>query len=95
MNGYIAKLNRSKQTRHFSRAVILPAMAKLKADMEGCIFGMKHDDIEGALRQLVDIVRRMDPDYTDAHSLPQTTDEEYEVALARAEDVLDYLDEAK
>ena len=56
---------------------------------------MKHDDIEGALRQLVDIVRRMDPDYTDAHSLPQTTDEEYEVALARAEDVLDYLDEAK
>jgi hypothetical protein len=54
---------------------------------------MSELEIEAALRQLVDIVRRMDPDYVDAHGLPQTTDDEYGSALARAEDVLDMLDE--
>jgi len=53
---------------------------------------MSEFEIEGALRQLVDIVRRMDPDYTVAHGLPQTTDDEYNSALQRAEDCLDILD---
>ena len=54
---------------------------------------MSELEIEAALRQLVDIVRRMDPDYTDENGLPQTTDDEYDAALQRAEDVLDFLDE--
>jgi len=54
---------------------------------------MSELEIEAALRQLVDMVRRMDPDYTDAHGLPQTSDDEYDAALQRAEDVLDFLDE--
>jgi len=54
---------------------------------------MSELEIEAALRQLVDIVRRMNPDYTAAHGLQQTTDDEYDAALARAEDCLDYLDE--
>jgi uncharacterized UPF0160 family protein len=54
---------------------------------------MSELEIEAALRQLVDMVRRMDPDYVDAHGLEQTSDEEYDAALQRAEDVLDFLDE--
>jgi hypothetical protein len=54
---------------------------------------MSELEIEAALRQLVDMVRRMDPDFTAAHNLPQTTDEEYNAALQRAEDCLDILDE--
>ena len=54
---------------------------------------MSELEIEAALRQLVDIVRRMDPDFTAAHGLPQTTDDEYDAALQKAEDVLDFLDE--
>jgi uncharacterized UPF0160 family protein len=54
---------------------------------------MSELEIEAALRQLVDMVRRMDPDYVDAHGLEQTSDEEYDSALQRAEDVLDFLDE--
>lgn len=53
---------------------------------------MPADDLAGALRQLVDIVRRMDPDYIVAHGVPQTTDEEFGRALCRAEDALDELD---
>lgn len=53
---------------------------------------MATDDLAGALRQLVDIVRRMDPDYIAAHGLEQTTDDEYGRALCRAEDALDELD---
>jgi len=54
---------------------------------------MSELEIEAALRQLVDMVRRMDPDYVDAHGLEQTSDDEYDAALQRAEDVLDFLDE--
>ena len=50
------------------------------------------NDLVGALRQLVDIVRRMDPDYLAAHGVPQTTDDEFGIALCRAEDALDELD---
>lgn len=50
------------------------------------------NDLVGALRQLVDIVRRMGPDYLAAHGCPQTTDDEFGVALCRAEDALDALD---
>lgn len=50
------------------------------------------NDLAGALRQLVDMVRRMDPDYVVAHGVPQTTDEEFGRALCRAEDALDELD---
>lgn len=50
------------------------------------------DDLAGALRQLVDMVRRMDPDYVVAHGVPQTTDEEFGRALCRAEDALDEVD---
>jgi hypothetical protein len=39
MNRYMAKLNRAKQHRHFVRSIILPAAAKLKAEMESCIYG--------------------------------------------------------
>jgi hypothetical protein len=49
--------------------------------------------IELALRQLVDATRRLDPAYAESHGLPQTTDEELDLALARAEDCLDVLDE--
>ena len=54
---------------------------------------MSELEIELALRQLVDAVRRLSPDYCQAHGLPQTTDEELDAALARAEDCLDILDE--
>ena len=54
---------------------------------------MSELEIEAALRQLVDATRRLDPDYCESHSLPQTTDEEMDSALARAEDCLDILDE--
>ena len=50
------------------------------------------NDMAGALRQLVDIMRRMDPDYLVAHGVPQTTDDEFGRALCRAEDALDELD---
>ncbi len=104
MNAYIAKLNSAKRSRHFARAIFLPAMAKLRADMESCILGadaalpmrragdVPGNDLVGALRQLVDIVRRMDPDYLAAHGVPQTTDDEFGIALCRAEDALDELD---
>jgi hypothetical protein len=46
-----------------------------------------------ALRRLVDATRRLDPAYYESHGLPQTTDAELDAALARAEDVLDILDE--
>jgi hypothetical protein len=54
---------------------------------------MSELEIEAALRQLVDATRRLDPAYCEPHGLPQTTDEELDLALARAEDVLDILDE--
>jgi hypothetical protein len=54
---------------------------------------MSELEIEAALRQLVDATRRLAPDYSQAHGLPQTTDEELDAALERAEDVLDILDE--
>lgn len=50
------------------------------------------NDLAGALRQLVDVVRRMDLDYVRAHGVQQTTDDEYGRALCRAEDALDELD---
>lgn len=53
---------------------------------------MQTNDLAGALRQLVDIVRRMDLDYVRAHGVQQTTDDEYGRALCRAEDALDELD---
>jgi uncharacterized UPF0160 family protein len=45
-----------------------------------------------ALRQLVDMVRRMDPDYIQSHQVEQTTDAEYDAALQRAEDALEQLE---
>jgi hypothetical protein len=54
---------------------------------------MSELEIEAALRQLVDATRRLAPDYCQAHGLPQTTDEEMDLALTRAEDCLDILDE--
>ena len=54
---------------------------------------MSELEIEAALRQLVDAVRRMSRDYCQAHGLPQTTDEELDAAMERAEDCLDILDE--
>lgn len=54
---------------------------------------MSELEIEAALRQLVDVTRRLDPAYYQAHGLPQTTDAELDAALARAEDCLDILDE--
>jgi hypothetical protein len=54
---------------------------------------MSELEIEAALRQLVDATRRLDPAYCQSHGLPQTTDEEMDAALERAEDVLDVLDE--
>jgi hypothetical protein len=54
---------------------------------------MSELEIEAALRQLVDATRRLAPDYCASHGLPQTTDEELDLALARAEDCLDILDE--
>jgi len=54
---------------------------------------MSELEIEAALRQLVDATRRLAPDYCQPRGLPQTTDEELDAALARAEDVLDILDE--
>ena len=54
---------------------------------------MSELEIETALRQLVDATRRLSPDYCEPRDLPQTTDEELDLAMARAEDVLDVLDE--
>jgi hypothetical protein len=54
---------------------------------------MSELEIEAALRQLVDATRRLDPAYCQSHGLPQTTDEEMDAAMTRAEDVLDILDE--
>jgi hypothetical protein len=54
---------------------------------------MSELEIEAALRQFVDATRRLDPDYCHAHGLPQTTDEEMDAAMERAEDCLDILDE--
>jgi hypothetical protein len=54
---------------------------------------MSELEIEAALRQLVDAVRRLAPDYCQSHGLPQTTDDELDLALTRAEDCLDILDE--
>jgi hypothetical protein len=54
---------------------------------------MSELEIEAALRQLVDATRRLAPAYAESHGLPQTTDEELDLALARAEDCLDILDE--
>jgi hypothetical protein len=54
---------------------------------------MSELEIELALRQLVDATRRLAPAYYQAHGLPQTTDDELDAALARAEDCLDILDE--
>jgi hypothetical protein len=51
----------------------------------------RSDDI-GALRNLVDVVRRMDADYVIAHQCKPTSEEEYGRALCRAEDALDELD---
>ena len=62
-----------------------PKPMRRRGDMPG-------NDLVGALRQLVDVVRRMDPDYLAAHGLEQTTDDEYGRALCRAEDALDELD---
>lgn len=49
-------------------------------------------DAVGALRNLVDVVRRMDADYVIAHQCKPTSEEEYGRALCRAEDALDELD---
>jgi hypothetical protein len=49
-------------------------------------------DAIGALRNLVDVVRRMDADYVMAHQCKPTSEEEYGRALCRAEDALDELD---
>jgi hypothetical protein len=49
-------------------------------------------DAIGALRNLVDVVRRMDADYVIAHQCKPTSEEEYGRALCRAEDALDELD---
>ena len=49
-------------------------------------------DAVGALRNLVDVVRRMDADYVMAHQCKPTSEEEYGRALCRAEDALDELD---
>jgi hypothetical protein len=54
---------------------------------------MSELEIEAALRQLVDVTRRLDPAYCQSHGLPQTMDEELDAALERAEDCLDILDE--
>jgi hypothetical protein len=54
---------------------------------------MSELEIEAALRQLVDATRRLAPDYCASHGLPQTTDEELDAAMERAEDCLDILDE--
>jgi hypothetical protein len=54
---------------------------------------MSELEIEAALRQLVDATRRLAPDYCQSHGLPQTTDEEMDAAMTRAEDCLDILDE--
>ena len=54
---------------------------------------MSELEIEAALRQLVDVTRRLAPAYCASHGLPQTTDDELDLALARAEDCLDILDE--
>ena len=50
------------------------------------------DDLAGALRQLVDVVRRMDPDYLAAHCPKPADADEYGRALCRVEDALDELD---
>lgn len=62
-----------------------PFPMRRRGDMPG-------NDLVGSLRQLVDVVRRMDCDYIRAHGLEQTTDDEYGRALCRAEDALDELD---
>jgi hypothetical protein len=49
-------------------------------------------DAVGALRNLVDVVRRMDADYVIAHQCKPTSEEEYGRALCRAEDALNELD---
>jgi len=49
-------------------------------------------DAIGALRNLVDVVRRRDADYVMAHQCKPTSEEEYGRALCRAEDALDELD---
>jgi hypothetical protein len=49
-------------------------------------------DAVGALRNLVDVVRRMDADYVIANQCKPTSEEEYGRALCRAEDALDELD---
>ena len=54
---------------------------------------MSELEIELALRQLVDATRRLSPDYCRAHGAWQTTNEELDAALARAEDCIDVLDE--
>ena len=46
---------------------------------------MSELEIELALRQLVDAARRLAPDYCVPRGVPQTTDEELDLALARAE----------
>jgi hypothetical protein len=50
------------------------------------------NDLAGALRQLVDVVRRMDADYVQAHQCKPASHDEYGRALCRAEDALDELD---
>jgi len=54
---------------------------------------MSELEIEAALRQLVDAVRRMSRDYCQSHGLPVTTEDEMYAAMTRAEDCLDILDE--
>ena len=54
---------------------------------------MSELEIIAALRQLVDATRRLAPDYCAAHGVPQTTDEELDLAMMLAEDCLDVLDE--
>jgi hypothetical protein len=49
-------------------------------------------DAIGALRNLVDVVRRRDADYVMAHQCRPASDEDLGRALCRAEDALDELD---
>jgi hypothetical protein len=46
-------------------------------------------DLRGALLAVVDVMRRADAEYVEPRSLPVCTDEEWDDALALAEDVLD------
>lgn len=41
------------------------------------------------IRELVDVLRRSDPDYVESHGVEQCTDDEWDAALEKAEDFLE------